>query len=147
MSCRSMESAKSELDGQLAEVCARTRSATRPCQRDYARSQVQDGVTSIGAAEQTADGEGATASIETLEGVSGVIRLDLGGVRAEPSGAADFGAAVFPTTVYDSVSSFLINVSPGYKAHFNQSLFAALAQVKQEREEQAAREAEATKKT
>ena len=61
-----------------------------------------------------------------------VLRLDLGGVRAEE---ADDAASI-PSTVYDSVSSFLINNSPGYKAHFNASLFAALRQVQQEREEE-----------
>lgn len=68
--------------------------------------------------------------METLEGRRFVLRLDLGGVRA--SSASDGGDV--PTTVYDSVSSFLINNSAGYKAHFNSSLFAALSQVAQERE-------------
>ena len=61
-----------------------------------------------------------------------VLRLDLGGVRAEASG--DDGGV--PITAYDSVSSFLINNSPGYVAHFNSSLAAQLMLVAQQREEE-----------
>ena len=92
---------------------------------------MRDGLRTCGTVEKSADGEGAIATIVTLDDFSFSIRLDLGGVRAESS---ESGASV-PTTVYDSVSSFLINNSPGYKAHFNASLFAALSAVAREREE------------
>ena len=101
-------------------VCRRARSAC---------SQVHDGIRSWDAAEQTADGEGAIAAIETLEGQKLVLRLDSGGVRAEAS-----GDVTPPSTVYDSVSSFLLNNSPGFTKHFNSSLAAALAKVVRERE-------------
>ena len=82
-----------------------------------------------GTAEKTADGEGALASLVTLEENNVILLLDLGGVRAEKN-----SDVTPPTTVYDSVSSFLLNNSAGYKAHFNSSLFAALSKVARERE-------------
>ena len=48
--------------------------------------------------------------------------------------AEQMGDATPPSTVYDSVHSFLLNNSAGYKAHFNSSLFKALSKVAQERE-------------
>ena len=97
----------------------------------HRRPQVRDGgICSCAAAKPTADGEGALAAIETLEGLRLLLRLDLGGVRGEPEHASDN----VPDTVYDSVSSFLLNNSAGYKAHFNSSLFAALSKVAQERD-------------
>ena len=99
--------------------------------------QVTDGLTSWSEPERAEDGEGAFATIVTLESHSMVLRMDIGGVRAVPTGD---GAAVSPT-VYDSVSSFLLNNSSGFVAHFNSSLAAALGRVAQEREEEEAEEA------
>ena len=94
-------------------------------------TQVQDGgIKSFdGTAEKTDDGQGAQASFVTLEETNVVLLIDLGGVRAE-----QMGDATPPSTVYDSVHSFLLNNSAGYKAHFNSSLFKALSKVAQERE-------------
>ena len=64
-----------------------------------------------------------------------MLQLDLGGVRAE-----HMSDVTPPSTVYDSVSSFLLNNSPGYKEHFNSSLYAALRTVAQEREAEEAAE-------
>ena len=88
--------------------------------------QVRTGLHSAAAA--TADGVGALASIVTLESQSVVLRMDPSGVRVE---AADGEPAA---TVFDSVNSLLLNTSPGFVAHFNSSLAAALARVAQERE-------------
>ena len=100
-------------------------------------AQCRDGITSFEAVETAADGEGATATVVLLEGVRVVLRLDLGGIRAE---SATEGST--QKTVYDSVNSFLLNNSAGFKAHFNSSLFAALSKVAAERE--AEEEAEAS---
>ena len=91
---------------------------------------MREGIRQFDPAEQTDDGEAACAFVETLEGQKIKLLLDLGGVRAEST----CGDGETTSNVYDSVSSFLINNSEGFKAHFNASLFAALRKVAAERE-------------
>ena len=93
---------------------------------------MQDGLCSWQPAQRTADGSGATASIVTLEDVRVVLHLGMSGVRAESCGGSD---AIDTSISYDSVSSFLLNNSTGFVAHFNSSLAAQLMRVVQEREE------------
>jgi hypothetical protein len=95
---------------------------------------VRDGISKQAPAQPSADGEGASATIVTLEQTELVLLLDAGGVRADPSCSANA-----PSTVYDSISSFLLNNSPGYRTHFYSSLTAQLELVAQQR---AAEEAE-----
>ena len=133
-----MHNAAGELGAQLAEVRATHAHAIAWRALTWVRAvilwQVRDGIRTCEAAEQT-DSQGAQATIVTLEGRTVVLRLDLFGVRD----VSDGGASSYP---YESVSTFLINESPGYVVHFNSSLAAALAKVVQEREvEESAREA------
>jgi hypothetical protein len=77
-------------------------------------------------------GDGATATIETLEERSVVIGLDGRGVRIV---SADDGQP-FDSTVFDSVNSLLLNTSAGFKGWFNASLASALSRAVEERREQ-----------
>lgn len=93
-------------------------------------SQVVAGLTS---ASKTVDTGGGAATVEmtTLDGHSVVVHMDAGGVRI--TSAAD--ECPYSRDTYDCVNSLLLNNSAGFKTWFNQSLFAALAQVQQEREQ------------
>jgi hypothetical protein len=85
--------------------------------------QVRDGVTSF--EEARTDGAGAVAALVTLEQRHMVVCLNEGGVSVN----SDDGTL----QTFDCVNSLLLNTSPGYVAHFNGSLAAALAKVAQER--------------
>ena len=85
-------------------------------------SQVRGGIMNA-SADATAQGDGATITMTTLEARTFVLRLDESGVRIiSATDNEDFNRSVF-----DCVNSLLLNVSVGFKQYFNSSLAAALA--------------------